>query len=118
MSISPSDGAVSVQLRVIAVPRGRAVVSLRIIMVAVTVSAHIEQLVLGSTRSLAIELSNLTLKALPLGQIMVGMKSGIGWICAIDETKVCVHEVKGASIGRGLILREVSRDGGIIDVGI
>ena len=118
MSIRPSDGAISVELRVIAVPRGRAVVSLRIVMVAVTVSAHIEQLILGATRSLVIELSNLTLEALPLSQIMVRMKSGIGWICAIDETKVCVHEVKGASIGRGLILQEVSRDGGIIDVEI
>lgn len=104
MSIGPCDGAVSVQLGVIAVPCGRAVVGLRIVVVAVTVSAHIEQLVFGTTRSLAIELGHLVLEALPLSWILVGMKSGIGWICAIDETKVSGHEIKRARISRGLIL--------------
>ena len=104
MSIGPCDGTVSVQLGVIAVPCGRAVVGLRIIVVAVTVSAHVEQLVFGTTRSLTIEPGYLVLEALPLSQILVGMKSGIGWICAIDETKISGHEIKGARIGRGLIL--------------
>ena len=104
MSIGPCDGAVSVQFGVIAVPCGRAVVSLRVIVVAVTVSAHVEQLVFGTTRSLAIELGYLVLEALPLSQILAGMKSAISWICAIDETKVSGHEIEGARIGRGLIL--------------
>ena len=104
MSIGPCDGAVAVLLGVIAVPCGRAVVGLRIIVVAVTVSAHVKQLVFDATRSLAIELGYLVLEALPLGQILVGMKSGIGGICAIDETKIRGHEIKRARIGRGLIL--------------
>ena len=85
-------------------------------MVAIAVSAHVEQLVLGATGSLAIELGDLVLETLPLGLIMVGPKGGIGGICAIDEAKVRGHEIEGASIGRGLILQEVSCDGGIIDV--
>ena len=104
MSVGPCDGAVSVLLGVIAVPCGRAVVSLRVVVVAVTVSAHIEQLVFDATGSLAIELGYLVLEALPLSQIFVGMKSGISWICAIDETKISGHEIKCACIGRGLIL--------------
>ena len=87
-------------------------------MVAVTVSAHIQQLVLGARWSLTIELGDLMFESLPLSKVMVGMKSGVGWICAIDEAKICGHEVEGASIGRGLILQEISRDCGIIDVGI
>ena len=118
MSIRPSDGTISVQLGVVAIPCGRAIVSLCIIMVAVTVSAHVEQLVPSATRSLEIELGKLMLEALPLSQVVVGMKSGIGWICAIDEAKVCGHEVEGAGIRRGLVLQEVSRNGCIIDVGI
>lgn len=47
---------------------------------------------------------------------MVGGKSGIGWVCAIEETKVGGDKVKGAGIGRGFILQEVSRDGGVINV--
>lgn len=116
VSVGPSDGAVSVQFGVVAVPCGRAVVSLRIIMVAVTVPAHVEQLVFGASRSLAVELSNLMFEALPLSQVMVVIEGGIGWICAIDEAKVCGHEVEGASIGRGLILQEVSSDCSIVDV--
>ena len=87
-------------------------------MVAITMSPHIEQLVLRATRSLAIELANLTLEALPLSQIMVGMNGGIGRICAIDETKICCHEIESAGIGRGLILQEISRDCSIVDVGV
>ena len=87
-------------------------------MIAVTVSAHIEQLVLGATRSFTIELANLMLEALPLSKIVVRMKGGIGRICAIDETKICGHEIENASIGRGLILQEVSSDCSIIDVGV
>lgn len=67
MGVGPYDGAVSVQLGVVAVPGRGAVVRLRIVVVAVTVSAHIEQLVLGAMRSFAIELSDLMLEALPLG---------------------------------------------------
>ena len=104
MSVGPCDGAVPVLLGVIAVPCGRAIVSLGIIVVAVTMSAHIEQLVFDTTRSLAIELGHLVLEALPLSQIFVGMKSGVGGICAIDETKVGGHEIKCARIGRGHIL--------------
>ena len=117
MSVGPDDGAVPVQLGIVAIPRGRAVVSLRIIMVAVAVPAHVEQLVLGAMRSITVELGNLMLKALPLGQIMMGMERGIGGICAINETKVCGHEIKGASISRGLILQEISCDGSVIDIG-
>ena len=58
------------------------------------------------------------LEALPLSQIMVERKSRIGWICTINEAKVCDDEVEGARIGRGLILQEVSRDGSVVDVGI
>ena len=47
---------------------------------------------------------------------MVGRNGGIGWVCAIEETKVSGHEVKGAGIGRGFILQEVSRNGGVIYV--
>lgn len=84
MSVGPSDRGVSVELGIVAVPCGRPIVSLRIIMVAVTVSAHIEQLVLGTARSLAVELGHLVLETLPLTHIMVGLDSGIGWICAIN----------------------------------
>ena len=116
--IGPSHSAVSVQLRVIAVPCGRAVISLRIVMIAVTVSAHVEQLVLGATRSVAIELADLVLEALPLRKITVGVKSGVGRIRAIDEAKVYGHEIKGANIRRGFILQEVPCDSSIIDRGI
>ena len=118
MGVGPGDGAVPVQLGVIAVPGRGAVVGLRVVVVAVTVSAHIEQLVPGAMRSFAVELGDLMLEALPLGQVMVGGKSGIGWVCAIEETKVCGHEIKSAGIGRGLILQEVSGDGSVIDVGV
>ncbi len=118
MSIGPSDATVPVQLRVVAVPCRCAVVSLRIVMVAVTVSAHIEQLVLRATWSLAIKLGDLMFEPLPLSKVVLAMKSAIGWICAIDEAKICGHEVEGAGIGGGLILQEISCDCGIIDVGI
>ena len=66
MSVGPDDGAVAIQLGVIAVPGRRAVVGLGVIVVAIAVSAHIEELVLGAMRSTAVELGNLMLEALPL----------------------------------------------------
>ena len=57
------------------------------------------------------------LEALPLSEIMVGVESGVGWICAIDEAKICGHEIEGASIRRGLILQEVTCDGSVVDIG-
>ena len=57
VGVGPGYGAVSVQLGVIAVPGRGAVVGLRIVVIAVTVSAHVEQLVLGATRSVAVELA-------------------------------------------------------------
>ena len=117
VGVGPSYGAVSVQLGVIAIPCRGAVVGLRIVMIAVTMSAHVEQLVLGATGSVAIELANLVLEALPLSKITMGVKSGVGRIRAIDEAKICGHEIKGASISRRLILQEVTCDSSVVDRG-
>ena len=118
VGVGPGDSAVPVPLGVIAVPGGRAVVRLGVVVVAVAVSAQVEQLVLGATRSLAVELGDLVLEALPLGQVVGGMESVVGGIGAVDEAKVCGHEVEGASVGRGFILQEVSGDCCITDVGL
>ena len=118
MGVGPGDGAVAVQLRVIAVPGRGAVVGLRVVVVAVAVPAQVEELVLGAGRSVAVELAELMLEALPLGPVTVGTESGIGWVCAVDETKVCGHEIERGGIGRGLILQEISGDGGVVDVRI
>ena len=116
VGVGPGDGAVPVQLGIVAVPRGRAVVSLRVVVVSVAVSAHVEQLVLGAARSLAVELGDLMLEALPLGQVVVRMEGGVGWICAVDEAEICGHEIESASVGRGFVLQEVPCDCSVIDV--
>ena len=117
MGVGPGDGAVAVQLGVIAVPGGRAVVGLRVVVVAVAMPAHVEELVRGAGRGVAVELGELMLEALPLGSVVVvGTEGGVGWVCAVDETEVCGHEVERGGVGRGLILQEISRDGGVVDV--
>ena len=57
------------------------------------------------------------LEALPLGLVaVVGTEGGIGGVGAVDEAEVCGREVEGGGVGRGLILQEISRDGGVVDV--
>ena len=62
-------------------------------MIAITMAAHVEELVFGATRRLAIELVDLVFETLPLGQVLRG--TVVGWICAVDETKLhlilCKH---------------------------
>lgn len=85
-------------------------------MVAVAVPAKVEELVLGAGRSVAVELGELMIQALPLGVITVRRESGIGGICAVDETEVCGHEIERSGVGGGLILQEISSDSGVVDV--
>ena len=62
-------------------------------MIAVTMTAHIEQLVFRAMRRLAVQLVDLVFKTLPLGQVLRG--TAISWICAVDEAKLypilCKH---------------------------
>ena len=58
-------------------------------MVAVAVAAHVEELVLGAAGGVAVELAELVLEALPLGEIVVGVEGGVGWVGAVDEAEVC-----------------------------
>ena len=74
-------------------------------MVAVAVPTQVEELVRGAGRGVAVELGELMLEALPLGPVVVVVtEGGIGWVCAVDQTEVCGHEVEGGGVGRGLIL--------------
>ena len=56
-------------------------------------TAHVEELVFGATRRLAVELVDLVSETLPLGQIRGG--TAVSWICAVDEAKLypilCKH---------------------------
>ena len=117
MGVGPGDGGVAVQLRVIAVPGGGAVVGLRVVVVAVAVPAQVEEPVRGAGRGVAVEADELVFEALPLGLVaVVGREGGVGGVGAVDETEVCGHEVEGGGVGRGLILEEISRDGCVVDV--
>ena len=62
-------------------------------MIAITMTAHVEELVFGATRRLAVELVDLVFEKLPLGQVLRG--TAVGWICAVDEAKLypflCKH---------------------------
>ena len=93
MSVCPSHRSVAVQLRIVTIPSRRAIVCLCIIMIAITMTAHVEELVFGATRRLAVELVYLVFETLPLGQVLRG--TVIGWICAVDEAKLhlilCKH---------------------------
>ena len=105
MRVGPGDGVVAVQLGVIAVPGGRAVVGLRVVVVAVAVAAQVEELVRGGRRGVAVESGELVMEALPLGLVaVVGTEGGVGGVGAVDEAEVCGREVEGGGVGRGLIL--------------
>ena len=62
-------------------------------MIAITMTAHVEEFVFGAMRRLAVELVDLVFKTLPLGQVLEG--TAVGWICAVDEAKLysiwCKH---------------------------
>ncbi len=62
-------------------------------MIAITMTAHVEELVFGPTRRLAVELVDLVFETLPLGQVLES--TAVGWICAVDEAKLhpilCKH---------------------------
>lgn len=65
-------------------------------MVPITMTAHVEELVFGATRRLAVELVDLVFETLPLGQVPRG--TAVGWICAVDEAKIGSHEIEGCAI--------------------
>ena len=116
MGVGPGDGTVAVQFGVIAVPGGGAVVGLRVVVVAVAVPAQVEELVRGAGRGGAVELGELVVEALPLGVVAVGTEGGIGGVGAVDEAEVWGCEIEGGGVGGGLVLQEVSCDGGVVDV--
>ena len=55
-------------------------------------------------------------EALPLGLVAVRGEGGVGWVGAVYEAEVCGCEVEGGGVGRGLILQEISCEGGVVDV--
>ena len=115
MRVRPSDSAISVKLGVVAIPSGSTVERLRVVVVAVTMSAHVEKLVLGSLWGGMVQLGDSALETLPLSQIVVGTV-GIGRIRLVYKTKIGRGEIKGSSVGCGFILQEVSCDCGVVEV--
>lgn len=63
-------------------------------MVAIAMTAHVEELVLDVVWRVLIELVDLVLEALPLCQVVV-FQGGIGGVGAVDEAEVRGHEIEG-----------------------
>lgn len=104
-------------------------------MLAISVATEEEDFVFNILGGLIVELLNLVVEALPLCQGLVGLELSIRWIGAVDEAevdgglqsrvimlnrflfdrKVNTYVIESRGIGRGLILKEVSRQSGVLD---
>ena len=117
MGIGPSYRRVAISDGVITIPSRCSVICLGIVMVAITVAAHIQNFVLSAMGCSTIEFLDLMLETLPLSQVVMA-KASIAGIGAVDETKVGGHEIECARIDRGLILQKEARDCSVINIGI
>ena len=105
MSIGPVAGAVSIQLGPIAllphqlrpsgatdvfayIPGRGSVESIGYVMIAFTMSTHVEHLVLNMAAALTVQAKDLILESLPLSLFVVGVKFRIGIVCPVDKTKI------------------------------
>ena len=104
-------------------------------MPAISVATEEEDFVLNALGGVVVEFLNLIIETLPLCHGLVVLELFIRWVAAVDETEVdgCLqtrdivlngflidrtvntHVVESRGIGRGLILKEVSRHSGILD---
>lgn len=108
VSVGPAAGGVSIQLGPIAlssfmrsalawqgdvfcwsyIPGRGPVESLGNVVIAFSVSTHIEYLVLNMTTALMVQASNLMLESLPLSLFVSGIEFLVGLVGAADQTKV------------------------------
>lgn len=93
MRVGPCDCAVSVLLRVVAVPGWCSVIGFRGIVIAFTMAAHVQELVLRVTGRLMIQFGELVLKSLPLGRV-VNVQSLVAGIGAVEESEVGGHKIE------------------------
>lgn len=84
MGIRPCHGAIPVTNRVVTIPCRCSVVALRSIVISLPMATHVQELVLDAIGGIVLQLRDLAMKALPLGQ----SATGIGWVCPVQETEV------------------------------
>lgn len=109
MSVRPCYRSIALQHRIVTIPSRGPVESLGIVVITVSVAAHVQDLVLDTAGCLVVQFCDLMLEALPLSQVVVVVEVSITGIVTVDEAKVGSHKVESGRISGSFILKEIAR---------
>ena len=118
MCVAPCHSRVAVPDRVVAVPRRGAVEGLRVVVEPVAVPAEEEQAVVSVLRSGFVEFGDLVGESLPLRFAAMRVVRRIARVFSIYKPEIGGREVERGRVGGGVILQEVPRHRGVVDVSV